>query len=221
MYERKCPNCDGDKIIFENGHFKCAFCDAVFADKTSDKATFKYTAQVYQAKEHLKVGNFERAYEISYKLSDLHPTDPSPYAIMLLSITSKLTVYKLPEDKRNEAADIWRKMEQLNAIAQPMAVYAENMFQKKMNMVKEKVICAAFFIALGVIVLISASCKYPAWRQLFVVLDLLYTCYYCWISQLSNIISIYQMENNQPGQVHNPFLTPLYDCLWNTLKDDR
>ena len=143
MYERKCPNCGGDKIIFENGHFKCAFCDAVFVDKTSDKATFKYTAQVYQAKEHLKVGNFERAYEISYKLSDLHPTDPSPYAIMLLSITSKLTVYKLPEDKRNEAADIWCKMERLNAIAQPMAVYAENMFQKKMNMVKEKVICAA------------------------------------------------------------------------------
>lgn len=63
---------------------------------------------------------------------------------MLLSITSKLTVYKLPENKRSEAADIWCKMEQLNAIAQPMAVYAENMFQKKMNMVKEKVICAAF-----------------------------------------------------------------------------
>ena len=34
MYERKCPNCGGDKIIFENGHFKCAFCDTVFADTT-------------------------------------------------------------------------------------------------------------------------------------------------------------------------------------------
>ena len=145
MYERKCPNCGGDKIIFENGYFKCAFCDAVFADKTSDKATFKYVAQVYQAKEHLKVGNFERAYEISYKLSDLHPTDPSPYAIMLLSITSKLTVYKLPEDKRNEAADIWCKMEQLNAIAQPMVVYAENMFQKKDEYGERKSYLCFFF----------------------------------------------------------------------------
>lgn len=60
MYERKCPNCGGDKIIFENGHFKCAFCDAVFADKTSDKATFKYAAQVYQAKEHLILEGLKR-----------------------------------------------------------------------------------------------------------------------------------------------------------------
>ena len=38
MYEQKCPNCGANKIVFENGHFKCVFCDAVFTDSTADRA---------------------------------------------------------------------------------------------------------------------------------------------------------------------------------------
>lgn len=218
MYEQKCPNCGGNKIVFENGHFRCTYCDTVFSDKTADKAAFKYEIRVSQATEHLKIGNLKRAHEISKELSDMHPTDPRPYAIMLLSITSKLSVYKLPDDKRNEAANIWDKLEQLNAVNQPMVMYAQNMLHKKMNMVKENIICDIFFIVLGFIMLISASIKYPALSQLFVILDIIYTCYYCWISQLNQIITIYQVEKRQPGRVHNPFLSPLYDCIWNTLK---
>lgn len=116
MYEQKCPNCGGNKIVFENGHFRCTYCDTTFSDKTVDKTAVKYEMRVSQATEHLKVGNLKRAHEISKNLSDIHPTDPRLYAIMLLSITSKLSVYKLPDDKRNEAANIWNKLEQLNAV---------------------------------------------------------------------------------------------------------
>lgn len=57
MYERKCPNCGGDKIFFENGHFKCAFCDAVFAGEHShlllllDKPTLQYNINIPDGKQ--------------------------------------------------------------------------------------------------------------------------------------------------------------------------
>lgn len=220
MYEQKCPNCGGNKIVFENGHFRCTYCDTVFSDKTADKTAFKYEMRVSQATEHLKVGNLKRAHEISKALSDIHPTDPRPYAIMLLSITSKLSIYKLSDDKRNEAANIWNKLEQLNAVNQPMAMYAQNMLHKKMNVVKESIIRDICFIVLGFIMFIAASIKYPGLSQLFIILDILYTCYYCWICQLSSTISVYQVERMQPGQVHNPFLSPLYDSFLNTINDN-
>lgn len=101
-----------------------------------------------------------------------------------------------------------------------MVMYAQNMLHKKMNVVKESIIRDICFIVLGFIMFIAASIKYPALNQLFLILDIIYTCYYCWMSQLNQIITIYQMEKRQPGRVHNPFLSPLYDCIWNTLKEN-
>ena len=71
MYEQKCPNCSANKIVFENGHFKCVFCDAVFTDSTADRAAFQYASQISQANEHLRIGNLDRAYEIAMKASDM------------------------------------------------------------------------------------------------------------------------------------------------------
>ena len=126
------------KIVFENGHFKCVFCDAVFTDSTADRAAFQYASQISQANEHLRIGNLDRAYEIAMKASDMHPADSQPYYIILFAITSNLTAYKLSDGKRKEAVDIWTKLEQLNAIAQPLAVYSQNMSQEKIKRLKGK-----------------------------------------------------------------------------------
>ena len=211
MYEQKCPNCGGNKIIFENKHFRCAFCDTVFTDKTADKASFKYEMRISQATEHLKVRNLKRAHEISKELSDIHPTDPRPYSIILLAITSKLTVYKLSAEKRKEAADTWNKLEQLNAVTRPMTVYSQNMSQKKLNALKEIIIRDLLFIGFGLVILIVASFQYPEWIQLFIVLDIVYTCYYCCTNHFSDTVSMYQEEKSQSSHVHNPFLSPLYN----------
>lgn len=136
MREQKCPNCGGNEIVFDNGRYKCTFCGTVFTDKTADKATYKYASRISQATEHLKIGNYDRAYSIAKELEDLHPTDSNPYAIILLSLTSKLSDYHLEEGKRQEASDVWDKMEQLNTVAQPMIDYAEIMYRKKNEYVK-------------------------------------------------------------------------------------
>lgn len=220
MYEQKCPNCGGNKIIFENGHYKCAYCDAVFTDKTANKAAFKYAAQISQASEHLKIGNLDRAYELAKESSDVHPTDPRPYSIILLAITSKLTIYKLSDGKRKEAADMWSKLEQLNLIVQPLAAYSQNMSQKKINVLKENIIRDLLFISMGIVMLIAASFQYPEWTQLFIVLDIIYTCYYCWTSHFFDTVTMYQEEKRQSGHLHNPFLSPLQDGFFESMKDD-
>lgn len=102
MYEQKCPNCGGNKIVFENGKYRCTYCDTVFSERIADKATYKYAARISQAGEHLKMKNYDRAYTIAKDLSDIHPTDPDPYTIMLLSITSDLTDYHLTAKSRME-----------------------------------------------------------------------------------------------------------------------
>lgn len=168
MYEQKCPNCGANKIVFENGHFKCVFCDAVFTDSTADRAAFQYASQISQANEHLRIGNLDRAYEIAMKASDMHPADSQPYYIILFAITSNLTAYKLSDGKRKEAVDIWTKLEQLNAIAQPLAVYSQNMSQKKLNVLKENIIRDLLFMSLGIVMLIAASFQYPEWTQFFI-----------------------------------------------------
>lgn len=82
-------------------------------------------------------------------------------------------------------------MEQLNAVAQPMIDYAEIMYRKKMNMLKAAFIREHVFIGFGIIMLINASLKYPGWSKLFVILDILYSAYYCWLSRTSeNVESI-------------------------------
>ena len=113
-------------------------------------------------------------------------------------------------DERKEAVDIWTKLEQLNAIAQPLAVYSQNMSQKKLNVLKENIIRDLLFMSLGIVMLIAASFQYPEWTQFFIFLDIIYTCYYCWISHFSNTLSMYRTEKQQFDQVHNPFLSPLY-----------
>ena len=44
MREQKCPNCGGNEIVFENGQYRCTYCDTVFSYKTADKAVYKYAA---------------------------------------------------------------------------------------------------------------------------------------------------------------------------------
>ena len=216
MREQKCPNCGGNEIVFDNGRYKCTFCGTVFTDKTADKATYKYASRISQATEHLKIGNYDRAYSIAKELEDLHPTDSNPYAIILLSLTSKLSDYHLEEEKRQEASDVWDKMEQLNTVAQPMIDYAEIMYRKKMNMLKAAFIRDAVFIGFGIIMLINASLKYPGWSKLFVILDILYSAYYCWLSRTSENVEMYKIEKYREIP-HNPFLTPLHDSLLETL----
>lgn len=111
--------------MYDNGRYKCSFCGTVFTDKTADKAVYKYASRISQAKEHLKVGNYDRAYLVAKELEDLHPTDPNLYAIILLSLTEKLSDYYLTAKKRQEASATWYKMEQLNAVAQPMIKFLE------------------------------------------------------------------------------------------------
>lgn len=133
MREKKCPNCGGNEIVLENGQYRCTYCDTVFSYKTADKAVYKYAVRISHAEDHLKMKNYDRAYTIAKDLSDIHPTDSDPYTTMLLSITSDLTDYHLTVKSRMEATKIWDKLEQLNAISQPMRNYAEKIHMKKNN----------------------------------------------------------------------------------------
>ena len=180
MYEQKCPNCGGNKIVFENGKYRCTYCDTVFSERIADKATYKYAARISQAGEHLKMKNYDRAYTIAKDLSDIHPTDPDPYTIMLLSITSDLTDYHLTAKSRMEATKIWDKLEQLNAISQPMRNYAKKIHQKKINALESSLIWDKFSVGFGIFMLIILFIKDPEHFLMLFILDIICLCYYCW-----------------------------------------
>lgn len=204
MREQKCPNCGGNEIVLENGQYRCTYCDTVFSYKTADKAVYKYAARISQAGEHLKMKNYDRAYMIAKELSDIHPTDPNPYTIMLFSITSNLTNYYLSKKDRMKAAKIWDKLEQLNAISQPMRNYAEKIHQKKINALESSFTEDKFSVGFGIFILILVLIYYPNYFQLSIILGIICLCYYCWKNRTLERIDLYQMEKSAK-KTYNPF----------------
>lgn len=208
MREQKCPNCGGNEIVLENGQYRCTYCDTVFSYKTADKAVYKYAVRISRAEEHLKMKNYDRAYTIAKELSDIHPTDSEPYTIMLLSITSDLTDDHLTAKSRMEATKIWDKLEQLNAISQPMRNYAKKIHQKKINALESSFTWDKFSVGFGIFMLIILSIKDPEHFLIFFILDIICLCYYCWKNRTLEKIDLYQTEKSAK-KTHNPFLTSL------------
>ena len=209
MHEQKCPNCGSNNIVFSHDHYKCSYCNSIFTDKTANKSAFKYSARLSQAAEHLEMRNYNRAYEIAKELCDIHPTDPRPYNIILLSLTLRLTNYHLTEIKQIEAANVWKKLQQLNALTEPMKKYAEKIHLQKLNKLSGMLFCDIICIFLGIIFFIVLSCESPEWIKVFFGLDIICTCYYCYMSNFFNTIASYNTEKDFNINAYNPFITSL------------
>ena len=143
---------------------------------------------------------------IAKELSDIHPTDPNPYTIMLFSITSNLNNYYLSKKDRMKAAKIWDKLEQLNAISQPMRNYAEKIHQKKINALESSFTEDKFSVGFGIFILILVLIYYPNYFQLSIILGIICLCYYCWKNRTLERIDLYQMEKSAK-KTYNPFRT--------------
>ena len=121
-------------------------------------------------------------------------------------ILQSVNNYYLSKKDRMKAAKIWDKLEQLNAISQPMRNYAEKIHQKKINALESSFTEDKFSVGFGIFILILVLIYYPNYFQLSIILGIICLCYYCWKNRTLERIDLYQMEKSAK-KTYNPFRT--------------
>ena len=152
--------CTGKHYNSNIAGYVCNQCGHPVDSYENEQVRANYDRAILNAKDHMRVGNWQECINIVEPVVNTRPADFRAYSVLLAALTSGYTDYLIQDIyKRNKAADCWDKLMALRKINAYMRDYQSKREQEIRQYYGDRMhLAITLFVIVGLMCLLLPTC---------------------------------------------------------------
>lgn len=136
-----CPQCGSLSSHYnrERMRYECDGCGTPVMEEWQEERQLRYHRTMFQAKDHLRAGNWRQVLSMLGPLAEQNPTDKRLYQMMIRAATQDYQDMRMKEmGIRSTASWAWEKLKRLHGLEERLIRYGQRSFQACMERLKKR-----------------------------------------------------------------------------------